>query len=357
MLDKLTVVLTIKGRSEFTKRWLAYMESIQCRCKILIADGGDDEFLQTHLEDKKNYPNLNYDYVKYPYDKDLVIYYKKLCDITDKVSTPYILYADNDDFFVFEHVEKYINFLDNNPDYVTCGGESAALSIYSIKNKIINACTGNYFTIRYDKLPQYSVKSHSGVERVCEFFKHVESDRLWYIWYDIQRANEVKITHEYIKKYEFKDVVSFEIYKISSLLMLGKSKRFDSLFYIRQNGPSEVSSSLDKEANVIERFVNINAFKEIIDGLIFIDKSISLDEKRFINKAFALWLSEKAKIIYFSSESKIRVFMNSLYGGANNFIISHFITRNLYSLRNCISSKKVYFLRNKFIESYILLKK
>lgn len=38
MLDKLTIVLTLKGREAFTLRWMDYMNTIQCDCKILIFD-------------------------------------------------------------------------------------------------------------------------------------------------------------------------------------------------------------------------------------------------------------------------------------------------------------------------------
>ena len=64
MLNKLTIVLTLWHREAFTLRWMDYMNTIQCGYKILIADGGDDESLQNHLENYQNYPNLNYDYIK-----------------------------------------------------------------------------------------------------------------------------------------------------------------------------------------------------------------------------------------------------------------------------------------------------
>jgi glycosyltransferase domain-containing protein len=348
-------VLTIKGRPEFTKRWMAYMNSVKCKFKILIADGGDDVALQNHLASKGDYPNLNYDYFKYPYDTSLKDYYKKLCDITDQVKTPYVLYADNDDFIILDSIEEYIIFLDLNADYVTCGGFSSALSIYSKKNELLNTCAGNYFNIRFDKSIPFSIKSKLGVDRVCDFFKYVESERLWFIWYDVQRTSVVKITHEYIKKYEFKDAVSFEIYKISSLLLLGKAKRLDSIFYIRQNGSSELSKSLDLEANVLERFIKVNAFKEIVNGMLFLDKAIAGNEALLI-RAFSFWVAEKVRILYFSSESKARFLLGNIPYISNNYAVNNFLIRHLYLLRNLISSRKVYFLRIKSIESIISTK-
>ena len=355
ILHKLTIVLTIKGRPEFTQRWMHYMDASHCGYKILIADGGNDKFIQDHLEDKQNYPRLDYDYIRYPYDRSMEIFYKKLCDVTDRVSTPYVLYADNDDFIILDKIDEYLDFLDRNINYVCCGGASAALSIYSDNNEILGACYGGNVNIRFDKLHSFSVDSSSGVERVCDFFKHAESDRLWFIWYDIQRTSQVKVTNEYIKRYAFKDIVALEIYKITSLLMLGKSKKFDSLFYLRQQGASETSSEIDAEANVIERFIDINAYREIVDGLMYVNNSISDSDRRAINQAFAYWLSEKVKIIYFPYTSKVWILIKKVNLISNNFRTSSFVTRNLYSLRNLLSSRKVHFLRIKLIEDIISL--
>lgn len=353
--NRLTIVLTIKGRPEFTQRWMHYMNTNQCSYKILIADGGNDRFIQDHLKNRQNYPHLDYDYIRYPYDGSLGIYYKKICDVTDKVSTPYLLYADNDDFIILDKIDEYLDFLDRNSNYVCCGGASATLSMYSNNNEIIGACYGSDFDIRFDKLQPFSVEHSSGVKRVCDFFRHAESDRLWFIWYDIQRTSQVKISHEFIRRYAFKDVVALEIFKITSLLMLGKSKRFDSLFYIRQQGASESSSAIDAEANVIERFIDINAYREIVDGLMYVNDSMSDSDRRAINQSFAYWLSEKVKIIYFPYRSKIWILLKKIYFISNSFRVAGFVARKLYSLRNLVSLRKVYFLRIKSIEEVIAL--
>jgi glycosyltransferase domain-containing protein len=355
MLKKLTIILTIKGRSNFTLRWMRYMNALQCEFKILIADGGKDESLQKILENKDNYPELNYEYIRYPYDSSLEIYYNKLCNITNKVLTPYVLYADNDDFIILDNIKKYLDFLDKNSDYVCCGGSSATLSIYSSRNKIINSSGGNYFDIRFDKIQLSSVDNVNGVERVNDFFKLVESDRLWFIWYDIQRTSQVKISNKYIENYLFKDVVSLEIYKITSLLLLGKSKRFEDLFYIRQQGSSEVSAVINEKLNVVERLIYINAFEEIINGLIYINKELSDINILSINKSFTYWFSEKVKILYFSNANNFWILVNKINFISQNFHIYNNLKKSLYFLRNfLLSKKKVYFLRNKIIENTIL---
>ena len=58
----LTIVLTLKNRSDFTFRWMSYMNQICCPYKILIADGGDDLEVENILKVNSNYPNIIYEY-------------------------------------------------------------------------------------------------------------------------------------------------------------------------------------------------------------------------------------------------------------------------------------------------------
>ena len=66
--NNLTIVLTLKDRTPFTYRWMQYMNDMKCPYKILIADGGKDKSIEEHLLDPSNYPELIYEYIRYPYD-------------------------------------------------------------------------------------------------------------------------------------------------------------------------------------------------------------------------------------------------------------------------------------------------
>jgi glycosyltransferase domain-containing protein len=110
---KLTITLTLKGRDEFTYRWMDYMNNIACPYKILIADGGDNKFLEEHLQNYSNYPLIHYEYIRYPFDETTSLFFKKLESLISKVTTEYILQADNDDFFLLDRIPELIDFLEN----------------------------------------------------------------------------------------------------------------------------------------------------------------------------------------------------------------------------------------------------
>ena len=121
---KLTFVLTIKDRTFFTFRWMEYADRVSFPFKILIADGGKETTVTDQLSIANNYPNLNYEYIKYPYDKTYSDYFTKLEDVVSRVSTPYVALGDDDDFFIIDGMRKGVSFLEDNPDYGTCGGRT-----------------------------------------------------------------------------------------------------------------------------------------------------------------------------------------------------------------------------------------
>src|SRR3990167_5322939 len=120
-MDKLlTVILLIKDRPTFTRRWMHFTHSTQFPFQILIADGGQDTALEKNLKNTSNYPNLNYEYLRYTYDKNKQRYLLKIMDVLNKVKTPYVILADDDDFWGVEGLRKSILFLEENNDYSTC---------------------------------------------------------------------------------------------------------------------------------------------------------------------------------------------------------------------------------------------
>ena len=77
MKDKLTILVPLKDRSEYTKRFMSKTNDKKCTFKILLADGGGDVDIENHLKEYTNYPNLNYEYFRYPFDSTFEHFYKK----------------------------------------------------------------------------------------------------------------------------------------------------------------------------------------------------------------------------------------------------------------------------------------
>src|SRR5258708_8305960 len=121
----IAVLLTLKDRAEFTMRWMSCLDQVRFPYRVLIADGGEDERVPRILADRSSFPNVDFEYIRYPYDRGYADYYAKIADALSRVRTPFVAMADNDDFFIVSGLEKAIRFLGDHPDHVACRGQSA----------------------------------------------------------------------------------------------------------------------------------------------------------------------------------------------------------------------------------------
>src|SRR5690349_18578419 len=123
--DQLTILLALKDRVPFTRRWLAYAASAKLPYRIMIADGGSDESVAALASDARA-TGVDVEYIRYPFDDSYARYYTKLADALSRVTTPFAVMADNDDFFIPEGLRSAVAFLEAHPDFVACGGQCAA---------------------------------------------------------------------------------------------------------------------------------------------------------------------------------------------------------------------------------------
>ena len=286
---KLTIVLTLKGRDEFTYRWMSYMNEICCPYKILIADGGDNHDIENSLIDNKNYPNLNYIYIRYPYDENINIFYKKLEDIISKVQTEYILLADNDDFYLIDCIPGLIEFLDGNLDYVAARGTLVNFEVFDEKWNSKGQARG----VRYKAYSVYSpsIENESPLIRINSLCKGMSEYNYYCNWYAITRTNVLQKIWRNLMELEVKDVIIMEIILHVILVNMGKIKIINSLFYLRQINTSVVGDILTNSNEFLERCIINNS---LADFAIAVQKFMSFDgiyDKNQVLKSIAGWLN------------------------------------------------------------------
>ncbi|MBI2713830.1 MAG: TIGR00180 family glycosyltransferase [Rhizobiales bacterium] len=132
MTPRLTIVMPLKGRHLFTFRFLWHANKARLPYRFLLADGQVNEAVARRLEDsRKEFPELDIEYVRYPDDTDYSRYFAKMFDAMQRVRTPYVMHADNDDLLGFHGIERALDFLDANTDYVCARGRVVTFSVYS----------------------------------------------------------------------------------------------------------------------------------------------------------------------------------------------------------------------------------
>src|SRR3989344_6198697 len=183
----LTIVLLLKDQTNFTWRWFKYQNENHLPFKIIVADGGKDESVERILKDKSKYPNVNYEYIRYPHDKNIATFFKKVLDALSRVQTKYVVLASNDDFYIENALKKAVEFLNENTDYIVSRGD-----IYDFRVKQQNR-KGEEEDI-YGKMVNvvnlYTNASNTGataIERIRIFSEFSNS-----LWHDVCRTDKLK---------------------------------------------------------------------------------------------------------------------------------------------------------------------
>jgi glycosyltransferase domain-containing protein len=181
MNDNFSILLVLKDRTAYTKRFLHYLNYIRFPYPIIVADGGSDKEIQNILKNNSAFPNLRYEYHHYGYDKTLNEFHDKMAAAINLVKTPLVSVMDNDDFILLEGVEKSINFLKENLDYSSTRGK---IQLTNISNNVYG-----YLSVgdnMYKKFTNH-INSSNALKRI-----ELQSKCFHGNWHNITRTNHVK---------------------------------------------------------------------------------------------------------------------------------------------------------------------
>jgi glycosyltransferase domain-containing protein len=186
------------------------MNDMRCPYKILIADGGKDQSIEENLRDHRNYPYLNYEYVRYPYDSSREVFYQKRDDIIPQVETPYVLIADNDDFYLLDRFSEILDALDNDKDIVGARGRHVDFTVYDVNQQGNNNVNGTHYLAITNEVP--SIDANTSVERIEELCGNISRYDCYMNWYCVFRTEAVKTAWKNILDIKVKEAVFVEIF-------------------------------------------------------------------------------------------------------------------------------------------------
>ena len=230
----LTIVLTLKGRVPYTRRWMEYANACAFPFKVLVADGGLDDGTQELLSDRSAFPNVDYEYLRCPPDRSYSDYYAKLVHAVEMVHTPFVVLADNDDFFVAMGLLRAINFLSENPAYATCGGQGATFWVNSFdpagaKGPLYGGRVEWKCTREDDLL---------GADKAADRMRAMSRSQADTFYYDVRRTQLLLADLRIVRDLDLKDIFLVESLILQLAMIGGKAKRLDCLYLARQrNSP------------------------------------------------------------------------------------------------------------------------
>ena len=241
-----TLVLLIKGRHEFTYRWLIYMNKINFKYPILIGDGQNDDETMKMIKKININKNLDITYYRYDTHSGYLDYYKMKNDILSKVKTKFVMLCDNDDFILPSGLNDQINFLSKNNDYISASGRILNFEIdgydyvcYGRKPTFLEPCS--YFRLE-EPLSNWS-------EQIKSVFTKFQPN-----FYNVFQTKELKIISDELIDLNFSDLVINEFYIQLRASTLGKSKILTSSFhYLRQRGTSSISKNYEFSNDILKK--------------------------------------------------------------------------------------------------------
>jgi len=225
--DHLTILLPLKDRVPFTRRWLAYAVAA-LPYRILIADGGSDPMVAPIVAEKKTL-GLDVEYVRYPFDRTYADYYAKLANALSRVTTPYVVMADNDDLFIPQGLARAVEFLLAHPEYVACGGQCAVFWLAST-DTAAEADTIYGESVEWKCSSQYSTDvADTARERLRERCLGAND-----VFYAVHRTDLLRRYFEAVRDTNPRDLFLMEQLVMFLTAIAGKTRQLDTLYIARQ---------------------------------------------------------------------------------------------------------------------------
>ena len=238
MIDsRLTIILPIYGRDNFTKRFVRYCQYNKCPFHIIIGNGKPNKKNINFFQNPKNFKGLSYEYHQFK-DKNFYDFYSKMYKLSTLVKTKYAMQVDNDDFVIFSGLSKMLDQLEkSNNLYISGKGLFGNFSV--INNEAFGKL--NYFEKNSSINYAHEMALKSEKNKVLFSIKYGIAS-----YYNIiEKKYLVKILYE-IKEMNFSDLFFHELYFSARLHMLGKELYAPKiLVYLRQTGSSLDSNKLN----------------------------------------------------------------------------------------------------------------
>ncbi|MDD5302484.1 MAG: TIGR00180 family glycosyltransferase [Elusimicrobia bacterium] len=239
-MSDLTLVVPLRGRTRYTRRWLAYADSERLPFRILLADGSAEEDAQAHrdMARPEAWPRLRLEYRRYPEDAGLPQFWAKLADALGRVSTPFAALVDNDDFSIASGLERCVAFLRKNPGHSACGGLVAGMSL---------GAGGP----RFEPRPSPgNLDDGSAAERLRRHFQAYQVT-----WYDPARQGHLAGVFAELAKRGLRDFFLAELLASQLLAARGPIRKLPDLMLVRQYDVPGAASGSMRQGGPLDRML------------------------------------------------------------------------------------------------------
>ena len=224
-LSELSIVLILRDREQFTRRWLKYYLLYNSHIKLIIADGSERAFF-TESQYRKLPENISYFYDG-P-DVDIKTMIRKIKKSLTLVETEFTILASNDDFYILSGLAEAVEFLKRNSDWEASAGIIRDFSLINFAEDSDNT----YGKVRFGDVlyKSTSIDDSAPLSRVSHFLLTNES-----FWHSVYRTKTLFSIYSDAAKTQINDLVLYELFinlKSAELGKLNRNKK--SIFMLHQ---------------------------------------------------------------------------------------------------------------------------
>ena len=337
---KVTFLLPIKERRNFTLRFFKYLAKVNFPYKLLIADGSRKKIPSKYLGILR-VAKIDFSYHKFPYDYDYTLYQKKIFNSLKLIQTEYVVLFSDDDFPIIYSINKLILFLQKSKTYVACGGYAFN---FDLLKKPFNKMEVYGHPINFGKMMvAKSNDKENNIKRLKCYLNEMENS-----WHYVFRTKVLLKNYKIIqkKKISFSNVDFYDFIQDAINFMSGKIKKIDTLTILHQyHSESAINSRLKYEQLITSKYF-------ILDVTRFYKKILSFifnKNKKMIKKIFF-----KSKVLF----PKNVTLLNNLSKKENIFNLRDFVVNKLskftiITLFYSLYLNKIMYLDNKHIDKVV----
>ena len=337
---KLTFILPIKGRRDFTIRFFKYLSTINFPYKLFIADGSKKSISSKSLDILK-ISKIDFTYHKFSYDHDYVTYQKKILNSLKMIKTKYVVLFSDDDFPIIHSFNKLISFLDKSKSHIACGGFAFNFDLL----KQINSKNEIYgHPINFGKMMNAkSNEKNDKVERLNQYLEVMENS-----WHYIFRTEILLKNYEIVHKKNalFVNVDFYDFFQDGNNFFSGRIKKINTLTFLHQyHLRSAVNARIEFEKMIKHKnFISdVKKFYTNFKSIVGSKKVVSLKESFFKSNIFF----PKTKEISLNITKK-RKFFN-----CKDFIIKILFQYKIIILFYSLYLNKIMYLNNGHINKFM----
>ena len=279
--------MCLKDRSEYTESWI--VNNIYPNYEYIIADGSSND---KNYDIFKNIKYKNVKYIKYPFDKDIKTYINKVIDALNKINTPFVMRADNDDILIKDGLNISINALEKNSKFGIA--QANMRGIFMKNNSIKNP---KYAIVPGIKVNFNDIVGLSGIQAIEKVLCPYRS-----LWYGIYKTDVYKKIWLDILDSKIDNIFLIEYFQTQIALIYSTVIYINKTYYLRLSNPSS-STTLDNQTDDYPNWQKIyfdEKYKNEVDKMTtYISDKLGCDNKRIYDvyrKMYANFGSNKIRI-------------------------------------------------------------